>query len=394
MAVAARWGLSPERRASIFHTTSFLTGGVAVAYLPVWMEELGLSSPQIGLVNAMPFLLLLVLSVWIGRLADRASDWRVVIIGLSVLSGLAALGMGLVTEFWGVLMVFALTYTPASAIVSVLDAATLRMTQRRGSNFGAIRAWGTVGFVASAAVAGLAIGHWGGAAFVPMFIGAALLRAAFSLQLPRFRAPGHHEALTAGGTGALRGLLRPWFILPCIAFAMINAAHFFLGFMGGLVWKLDGIGAEWFGPLAAYAAVGEAAVMFLWGRMGLKVSARSLLIIAGVVGAARFAAMALHPGLPMLFALQTLHAITLPFSYFGLVQFVADWAPEENAAEAQGFAAMLTQGFAVVTFGTFGGLVGLFGTGVFFVAAGMCLLAAGAALVSLRLMPRHRRDGA
>lgn len=383
--------LSQEARAAFFHATVFVTGGVVVAYFPIWMSNLGLTGPQIGVVNALPLFLVLVSSLFVGRLADRASDWRVVIVALAVTAALASFGFAFVSGFWGVLLVFALCYTPADALVPVLDAATLRMTQRRKTNFGAIRAWGTVGFIVSAALGGVLIGWLGGEAFVPMFIAAAVLRGVLALQLPNFRAPGHAEVLATPSTGGMRALMRPWFILPCVAFALINATHFFLGFMGGLVWRMDGIPEAWFGPLAAYAAVGEAAAMFLWGRMGLKISARNLLIIAALVDAVRYVAMALHPSLPVLFALQTLHAVAFPFAYFGLLHFVADWAPEENAAEAQGFASMLTQGFAIVTFLTFGSLVGAMGGQVFFVASGMCAAAAAAVLWSKRLMPRHKR---
>ncbi len=71
--------------------------------------------------------------------------------------------------------------------------------------------------------------------------------------------------------------------------------------------------------------------------------------------------MAFSPSLPVLFVLQALHAITLPFSYFGIMHFIANWAPEDIAAEAQSFSSMLTQGFAVVTLLLFGWLVGLMG---------------------------------
>ncbi len=91
----------------------------------------------------------------------------------------------------------------------------------------------------------------------------------------------------------------------------------------------------------------------------------------------------------MLFVLQGLHAITLPFSYFGIMHFIANWAPEEIAAEAQSFSSMLAQGFAVATLLAFGWLVGLMGAQAYFVAAGMTVAGAGAAWLSLVLRPAH-----
>jgi PPP family 3-phenylpropionic acid transporter len=385
-------GFSPELRASIFHFTVFGSTGAASAYFAIWLSGKGITPDQIGIINAVPVLVLLFASMLIGKLADRASDWRVMIIWLAIIAGAASLGFLFVTEFWGALLVFTLCYTPAGAMVPVLDAATLRMTERRGSDFGFVRAWGTVGYTITAALTGALIGWLGAVVFVPLFIALSLMRTGLAFQLPRFRAPEHVAAPVRTTSGPrLSSLLRPWFILPCLAFALIQSTHFFLGAMGALVWKIDGIGEGWVGPLIAVSAAGEAMTMFFWRRIGPRMTARTMLIIAGVVATARWLAMAFSPSLPILFALQTLHAITLPFSYFGIMHFIANWAPEDIAAEAQSFSSMLTQGFAVVTLVLFGWLVGLMGGGAYFVASGMALVAVLLAWWSLMLRPAHSR---
>ncbi len=385
-------GFSPELRASIFHFTVFASTGASSAYFAIWLSGKGISPDQIGIINAVPVLVLLLASMLIGRLADRASDWRVMIVALAVIAGAASFGFLFVNEFWGALLVFTLCYTPAGAMVPVLDAATLRMTERRGTDFGFVRAWGTVGYTITAALTGAMIGWLGAVVFVPLFIALSLLRTGLAFQLPRFRAPEHVAAPMRRLDGPkLSSLMRPWFLLPCIAFALIQSTHFFLGAMGALVWKIDGIGEGWVGPLIAVAAGGEAITMFFWRRIGATMTARTMLIIAGVVGTVRWLAMAFSPSLPLLFLLQTLHAVTLPFSYFGIMHFIANWAEEDIAAEAQSFSSMLTQGFAVVTLVLFGWLVGIMGGGAYFVAAGMALVAAIAAWWSLQLKPAHDR---
>ena len=87
--------------------------------------------------------------------------------------------------------------------------------------------------------------------------------------------------------------------------------------------------------------------------------------------------MAVNPPLLDPVRLQVLHAITLPFSYFGIMHFIANWAPEEIAAEAQSFSSAMTQGFSVVTLLVFGWLVGMIGGEAYFVAGGMALVGAG-----------------
>jgi PPP family 3-phenylpropionic acid transporter len=357
------------------------------------MSGKGLSSGEIGIVNAVPVLIMLVVNIVIGRLADRASDWKVTVVILSLIAGVVPVGYFFVNDFWTLLLVFTACTVPSGALVPVIDAATLRMTQRRGTDFGFVRAWATVGYTVTAALTGVLIGWLGPSAFVPAFVAFSLLRALMALPLPQFRAPPAVDAPVRGSGAKLSSLLRPWFLLPCISFALIQSTHFFLGAMGALVWKIDGVGEGWIGPLIAVSAAGEATTMFLWRRIGPHMSARTMLIIAGAVAAVRWAVMATNPPLWLLFGLQALHAITLPFSYFGIMHFIANWAPEEIAAEAQGFSSAMTQGFSVVTLIAFGWLIGFMGGEAYYVAAGMATIAGLAAWWSMLLRPAHRSEG-
>lgn len=383
-------GLSPELRAALFHFTVFGTSGAASAYLAIWLSGRGISAGEIGIINAMPVLLMLAANMLIGRLADRASDWRAMIIILAAISGAASIGLGFVSSFWGYLVIFTLTAMPAGALVPIIDAATLRMTTRRGTDFAFVRAWGTVGYTLTAALSGLVIGWLGPAAFVPIFVFLSLLRAGLAFPLPRFRAPAHEDApVRPPGSVRLKQLMTPWFVLPCLAFALLQSTHAFLGTMGALVFKLQGVPDGLIGILIASSAASEAAVMFAWRRLGLRYSARGLLIIACAAGLVRWGVMALNPPLPVLFMLQALHSVTYGFAYFGILHFIAKWAPEEIAAEAQSFSSALTMGVSVVALVVFGWLVGAVGGQAYFLAAALAAFGILAAHWSMRLRPAH-----
>ncbi|HWA20216.1 MAG TPA: MFS transporter [Devosia sp.] len=384
-------GFSPELRASFFHFTVFASTGAASAYLPIWLNGKGISFEQIGIINAVPLLLTLLTGVLIGQLADRASDWRAAIIWMSCVAGVSSIGLAVAGDFWPILIVLTLATYPAMALVPVVDAATLRMTERRGTDFSLVRAWGTVGYMATAGLTGVAIAIFGPIVFVPFFVGLALLRAVLAFLLPRFRAPDHVATKARSGGPKLIALLKPWFVLPCIAFALIQSTHMFLGSMGALVWKIDGISDGWFGPLVAISAAGEALMMFAWRRVGKTLSARMMIIIACLVATVRWTVMAFAPSLPLLFVLQAAHAITFPFAYFGIMHFIGRWAPEEIAAEAQGFSSALTMGVTVVTLVAFGWLIGPLGGQTYLAAAAMTLVGAGAAWLSLAMQPAHGR---
>ena len=388
-------GLSAEVRAGLFHFTVFASVGVASAYFGIWLANRGITADEIGIINAAPVLVMLAINVFVGRLADKASDWRQVIIILALLAGAVPIGLWFVDGFWGILLVWTLAMVPASALIPVVDAATLRMTQRRGSNFGAVRAWGTVGYTITTATSGPIIAVFGEPAFLPLFLAWSLFRALLSLQLPRFRAPAGEAPLpTVEGlrTTRLREVLRPWFILPLVGLGMHYANHLVLHGFGALLWKEQGISEALIGPLIGVMAAAEAAMMFLWRRMNLRVSARHLIIFAALVGAARWGIMAFEPPVWLLFFLQLLHAITFAVAYLGGIYFIANWTSEDIAAEAQGFAYLLQQGFAVLALLMFGWLAANFGAKAWLYAAGM---AAGGALlvwISIRMQPLAKAE--
>ncbi len=379
---------SPELRAAIFHFSVFTSSGVAAAYFGVWMADKGISSSEIGFINAAPVLALLIINLFVGRLADRASDWRQMIIFLALVGGVLPLGLFFVTGFFGILVVWTLFSIPTGSLPPVLDAATLRMTERNGTAFGNIRGWGTIGSLVASAATGGVTAWLGPAAFVPTLLIFSLLRAALSLQLPRFRAPERAATLAPSiGASRLRQVMQPWFILPLIAFALVQATHsIFVAFLA-LIWTRQGVPMGLIGPLVATSTAAEAVIMFVWRRIGARVSARQMILAACLATALRWTVVAFGPPVPVLFVMQLLHALTFGVGYLGTVHFIANWTREEIAAEAQGFAFVLQQGVAVAALVGFGGLVGLFGAKAFLAAGLMGLIGAGCVLVSLKLKP-------
>jgi PPP family 3-phenylpropionic acid transporter len=389
--------LSPEIRASLFHFTVYSTSGAGAAYLGVWMAGHGISSGEIGIVNAAPVLVLLALNLFVGRLADKASDWRQMIILLAIVAGVAPLGFFVLTGFVGALLVWTLVAAPSGAITPILDAATLRMTERNGTSFGSIRGWGTLGSMAATAATGVIVGRLGAEAFVPTLLVFALTRAALSLQLPRFRAPERVPTVSAPRpvTPPIpRERLKLWFVLPIVAFALVQATHAILNGFAALVWINQGVPQGVVGLLLATSPAAEAVVMFFWRRMGLRVSARQMILASCIATAVRWAAVALGPPVPVLFVLQAMHCVTFAVGYLGVVHFIANWTREDVAAEMQSFSYVLQQGASVVGLSLFGWLAGPFGALAFFASALLGIIGVVCVLVSLRLNPPRAAQAA
>jgi MFS transporter, PPP family, 3-phenylpropionic acid transporter len=386
LVASTRGSITPEFRATLYYFIQFMSGSVVNVYAGIWFADQGLTAGEIGILNALPVAIMLVLNVVVGRIADRADDWRSVIIVGGVLGGLIPIGLFFVSGFWPILIVWTLLALPPAAVGPVMDAATIRLTRRRGSQFGPIRAWGTVGYMIMLVAAGFIINWAGGGIFLPMFVGLSLLRALVAFQLPRFRAPeGSDTQDHSGAASRLRDAMKPFFILPLVGFSLVIATHNMQNAFQALLWKEQGFSADIIGPLLAVAAIAEAALMFTFGPIARRFSARSLILVSAGAAVIRWVFMAFEPGIGLLIPLQFFHSVTFALGYMGCMHFITNWTSDKIAAEAQGFFVMLQQSMNFVTLSAFGWLIGVMGTKAWFVAAAFAFVGAGMILVSIVL---------
>jgi PPP family 3-phenylpropionic acid transporter len=382
--IDSRERVSPELRVGAFYFTQFMTGGVATVYAGIWFSSRGLSSEQIGIINAFPVLAMLAVNLIVGRLADRAKDWRQVIVAGSLAGAVLPFGLFFVSDFWGILLVWALAAIAQMAVGPVIDAAALRLNRRRGSDFGMVRAWGTVGYMAVILAIGYLVAWFGGESFLPFFVFVAALRGVAALGLPNFRVPAAERSASPGARHLLQ-VMKPWFLLPLIGWAIVFSTHLILNAFQGLLWKQQGISEDVIGVLIALGALSEAATFFVSARFSKKISARTLILVSAAVSVGRWVAMSFSPGVEILVALQLLHSVTFAMGFLGCVNFIANWTSDEIAAEAQSFSVVLQQAMSVLALTGFGWLAGGWGARAYLASAVFAALGGVMVWISLRM---------
>jgi PPP family 3-phenylpropionic acid transporter len=376
---------TPEMRTGLYYAAMFLPAGVSTLLLPIWLDGRGIGEEQISIVSATPIMIMIGLNLFVGRIADRAKDWRGVIVAGSLVSAVVSLGFVFVDDFWGVLLFNTLVVIPIMAIEPVIDAAAIRMTRRRGTDFATVRIWGTFGYIAMTATAGLLFGWLGIAVFVPLFIATCLMRGAAALPLPFFRAPENAQsavaplALSPDTAMTLRQVFRPWFILTLAGTALLQASHMLMISFGALLWVRAGVPEAALGVLWIVAPVCEIVTMLFFSHFARRFSARHLLLAACIGGVIRWTGMAMATEIWQLALLQGLHMASFGLAYMGILNFIANWTDEKIAAEAQSFYVVLRQVASVAALLLFGSLVSRLGLESFY--AGAAMAAAGAVMV-------------
>lgn len=417
---------SPEGRTSIFYLTLFMAMGISNPYLPIWLVDKGISESAIGTISAAPILVVVVLSMLVGRIADRAKDWRTVIVAGAVFAGGVPLGLYFVDGYWGVLIVWTAMMVPFQAIAPVVDAAALRMTRRHGTDFGRVRVWGTIGFILATIIGGFFLGWYGAAAFVTMIVVLSLARAATALQLPYFReendpfrappalaipesvpgdvplplppppspARGRRARANPKIATTMKQTWQLWYVLPLVGVALLHGSHMLQMGFGALIWQRAGIPPEIIGPLWAVAPTSEIVIMLYFARVARRFSARHLLLFCCAAGVVRWCGFALEPGVWGLAALQALNLATMGMSFLGAVNFIANWTSEEITAESQSVAVVFRQITSVAVLVGSGFLVAWFGAGAFWASAALAALAGLCIIGSLILMPPSEEQAA
>lgn len=376
---------TPEMRTGLYYAAMFLPAGVSTMLLPIWLDGRGIGEEEIGIISAVPIMIMIALNLFVGRVADRAKDWRSVIIAGSLVSAVVSLGFVFIDDFWGVLLFNTLVVIPVMAIEPVIDAAAIRMTRRRGTDFAKVRIWGTFGYIAMTALAGWLFGWLGIAVFVPLMIATCLMRGAAALPLPFFRAPDDVAgapvplALSPETATTLRQVFRPWFILTLAGTALLQASHMLMISFGALLWVRAGVPEAALGVLWIVAPICEIVTMLFFAHFARRFSARHLLLAACIGGVIRWTGMAVSTEIWQLALLQGLHMATFGLAYMGIVNFIANWTGEEIAAEAQSFYVVMRQVASVAALMAFGPLVSHFGLASYFAAA--ALSGAGAVMV-------------
>lgn len=381
--------LSMEARTTLFLFTQYFGPAAAAAYLGIWLTDKGLTPSEIGFVNSAPILMILVFNLGVGRIADRAKDWRDVIVAGSLIAAVMPFLLFFPNSFWPILILWTLSVIPYTLVMPVAEAATMRMTRRRGTEYARLRAFGTVGYVFAMVTTGFIADRLGPASFVPIFCVLAVIRAGASLILPNFREPGEVRVPSVKDAHKLVEVMKPWFILPILGFAVVQSTHYVLTAFGAMAWKNAGVPPAWIGPLLSLGAIAEVMMMFGFTRFARRFTARHLIMTAGIVGCIRWFVVALDPPIWILAITQLSHAFTFALGYLGMINFIANWTDDDVAAQAQSFAVVLQQAMAIFSTIFFGFLFEPLGLHAFYVASAIALCGAGLVWISLRqALPR------
>ncbi len=346
-------------RLSAFYVAIFFIVGCYMPFLPLWLHWRGLTDFQISLVYAVPVFVRALFTPAMTFAADR-SGRPIRLLNWLAWGSLATVLLLPLTEgflaIFSVILLFTLFWM---SVIPITNSIALAGARAGRADYGRMRLWGSLSYIAMTSVGGVAVDLLGPAAALWLFIGAAGCVLLVAHALPR-------EGLVSGSTqddggqsgpalpgGQLRldemlQLMREkrlWLFLA--ATSTIHSSHAVYYIFGTLHWTSAGIAPSVIGALWGIGVIAEI-ILFAYGaRVSRWFGPVRLITIGGAAAVIRWTVTAYDPPLALLFLVQTLHGLTFGAAHLGAMQFMDRAIPHRLAATAQGLYASVTAGIVM-----------------------------------------------
>jgi len=319
----------------------FFAWSSSYSLFSIWLHRvIGLNSAETGFVFAANAIATLIVQPFYGVLQDRLGLSRKLLVWIGVLlscvapfalHAYASLLAGSVVP--GALLGAAFLAFAMLAAVGVIESYTERLSRHAGFEFGATRMWGSLGWAAATAVAGVAfdidpdiafyMGSTAGIAFLLVLSrldpGALRSHAAQASGAPA-AAPVH-----AGDILQLLRLPRFWafslFLTGVTGIYMVYEQQFPLYFVSFFPSPDEGVRA--YGYLNSSQVLAEAVLMLLAPRVVARTGAKYGLLLAGAIMLVRILGSGLATEVWAVATCKMLHALEVPLLLVAVFKYIA-----------------------------------------------------------------------
>jgi MFS transporter, PPP family, 3-phenylpropionic acid transporter len=325
-----------------------LNGGI-LPFFGAYLAGRGLPPPAIAAVWSAGLLLQVVVSPLAGMVADARNDRRGALIAcaLVVLCGFSALHV--VSGTLAITLAAIPAMVAFGTIFPLLDSVSVRLSERFGFDYGHVRRWASIAFVAGNLLSGFLVSGFGVESIAGWLSGSAALCLIAMLLLPKAARGAEQQSFRSrfnATLGEAKVLMRTRvFIVFLLACAMDQGSHAFYYAYGGLHWRQLGYSGSLIGIIWPLGVLAEIAFMSMSLRLFNRFGATNLLLAGTITCVLRWTIMAFDPPFPMVVFAQVLHGGTYALAHLGAMYFIVKAVPPRLAATAQTLYAVFVQGF-------------------------------------------------
>ena len=365
----------------------FFYFGVMGVYLPffnLYCYHIGFDAIQIGSLSAVRSVVLVLFSIVWGGIADRSQTRRPLYILFSFLSAGAWVFFLWSTDFWPMMAITILYGVFYSPLIAFLEAFTMDALGDAKSDYGKIRAWGSIAFIATVIVMGKLIELYAIDIIVILILAGSTLQALGALKIPKIKTKTKRATLSQ-----FKALLnQPVIVFLFCAFLMLVSHGAYYGFFSIHLERL-GYDSTFIGIAWALASIAEIMVMLKSERILRRISLERILTFSCLIAGLRWVALAHIESAAAILISQLAHAVTYGTFHMASIIYIDKMAPSDAKTTGQAVNNAVTYGLGLMAgFFMSGYLFDRFGSTYLFDLSGMIALVAGLILgLMLRKKP-------
>ena len=315
----------------------FFGFGIFLPFFPLVLESNGLSAAEIGLVLGVGNLARIAASPVMTNLSDRSGRRRLSVFVYSVLGSASVCLIFAGSGFWWAFVAVTGLLIFWAPIIPLADAYALDANRTMSLDYGRMRMWGSVAFVAANLAGGLLTGSSTIWMLTAGIAASCVVTGLIAMSLPSASGSqpqtDDESAKEKPPFGAL------WFWFAVFLFGLFQATHAaFYGF-GTLYWQRLGIADLTIGIFWSLGVIAEVLLFIVAGRLLVRFDPVAFLIVAACASLVRWLLFPFADSVPEIAALQLLHGLSFGASHLGAVMFLGKVVPSKWAGTGQGMLA-------------------------------------------------------
>lgn len=342
----------PYWRLSTFYFFYFAILGALVPYWGLLLQHRGFDSVAIGELMAILMATKIIAPNLWGWLADHLGHRMLIVRAASLLSAGAFLAIYWADSFWSMALVMTVYSFFWNASLPQFEAITFNYLKDQIARYARIRAWGSVGFIATVILLGVLVDQFGPEVVIPAVL---LIFLSIWISSLTVRDPDP-EPHPQEQTSMMAVLRKPAILAFFVAVFLMQMSHgpyyaFYSIYMEGQGYSKTLIGQFW-----ALGVIAEVGIFIIMHQLLLRWGARKVLIISMLLAAVRWLMIGYLPdSLLSLLIAQILHAATFGTFHAAAIHLVHHYFLGKLQGRGQAL-------YASVSFGA-GGALGALGSG-------------------------------
>jgi PPP family 3-phenylpropionic acid transporter len=362
----------PYWRLSSFYFFYFAALGALVPFWGLYLKQIGFTALEIGQLMAIPMATKFIAPYIWGWLGDHLGHRMLIVRVGAFLTSLVFLTVFWLQGFWALGLAMALFSFFWNAVLPQFESVTLVYLRKQADRYARVRLWGSIGFIVTVMVLGIAVDRDGPAVVLPVLFAIYLTIWLSSLVI----ADPQAEQETPSQQPILAILKKPPVLAFFLACFLLQAGHGVYYAFYSIYMEEVGYSKTLIGLLWALGVIAEVLVFLVMHRLLRRFGARRVLIASLLLAALRWLLIGHFPDmLPVLLFAQLLHAATFGTFHAAAIHLVHHYFTGRHQGRGQAL-------YSSLSFGA-GGALGSLVSGALWSSAGAGPTYGLAALVSL-----------